>query len=311
APSGESMLFDAGWPASPARPASTDRIVEVAKAAGLKRIDNVVISHFDTDHIGDVPQLASKFPVGRIYDHGDAQANNPQAKQRFAAYSELREKYEHRALKAGDKIPVKGLDIEVLSSGGKFISAPLKNAGAGAKNPLCDTTKQADIRATDFEDDQSLGLLIRFGKFRMLDLADLEAHYSRDLVCPANLIGTVDLYNVNVHGQFKGIAPELAGAIAAPVMIQANGARKGADAQTWPVLRATPGLKDVWQLHLSVSAGNGANPPEDLIANLEPPAGSAVPDTFKWLQISAASDGTFTVTNTRNGFSRKYKRQDK
>jgi hypothetical protein len=36
----------------------------------------------------------------------------------------------------------------------------------------------------DVEDDQSLGLLFKFGKFRMLDLADLEAHLSYKLVCP-------------------------------------------------------------------------------------------------------------------------------
>jgi beta-lactamase superfamily II metal-dependent hydrolase len=310
-PSGESMLFDAGWPASPTRTASTDRIVEVAKAAGLKKIDNLVISHFDVDHIGDVPLLASKFPVGHVYDHGDALAGNAQANQRFAAYKELREKQGHTALKPGEKIPLKGLDVQVLSSGGKFVTTPVKNTGAGAANPLCAATKQADIRATDFEDDQSLGLLISYGKFRMLDLADLEAHSSRDLVCPANLIGKIDLYNVNVHGQFKGIAPELAGAIQAPVMIQANGSRKGADAQTWPVLRTTPGLKDIWQLHFSLNAGKDANPPEDLIANLESPAGSTAADTFKWLRISAARDGTFTITNTRNGFSRTYSRQAK
>src|SRR5260370_13488855 len=141
---------------------------------------------------------------------------------------------------------------------------------------------------SDGGDKQSIGLLITSGKFRMLDLADLEAHHSHDLVCPDNLIGTVDVYNVNVHGQFKGIAPELVGALQAPVIIQANGARKGADAQTWPVLEAAPEgrgkTKDIWQLHYSLNAGKDANPPEDFIANLEPPNG------FKWIRIS-------TVTN--------------
>ena len=120
----------------------------------------------------------------------------------------------------------------------------------------------------------------------------------------SNAIGTVDVYNVNVHGQFKGIAPELIGALRAPVMIQANGPRKGADAATWPVLKATPGLRDIWQLHFSLNAGTGANPPVDFIANLEPSAPPA--DAFKWLKISAQKNGTFTVTNTRNGFSKRY-----
>src|SRR5450631_4170942 len=69
-PSGESMLFDAGWPQLPNHEASVDRIVAAVKAASLKQIDFLVISHFDTDHLGDVPQLASKIPVRHIYDHG-------------------------------------------------------------------------------------------------------------------------------------------------------------------------------------------------------------------------------------------------
>ena len=72
-PSGESMLFDAGWPQSANREASVDRIVETVKAAGLKQIDYLVISHFDVDHLGDVPQLVSKIPVRHIYDHGEFQ----------------------------------------------------------------------------------------------------------------------------------------------------------------------------------------------------------------------------------------------
>jgi competence protein ComEC len=301
-PSGQSMLFDVGWPASNNRVASTERIVEAVQAAGLKRIDFLVISHFDVDHLGDVPQLVAKIPVGRIFDHGDYQTSNPQAIQRFASYAALREKIGHTILNVGDKVPIKGVDVQVLSAGGQLIAKPL--AGAGQRNALCDNYKQQDALANDVEDNQSIGLLITLGKFRMLDLADLEAHHDHDLVCPENLIGTVDVYNVNVHGQFKGIAPELVGALHAPVIIQANGARKGADAQTWPVLDAAPGrrgkTKDIWQLHYSLNAGKDANPPDDFIANLEPS------DGFKWIRISMAKNGTFTVTNTRNGFSKRY-----
>lgn len=289
-PTGESMLFDVGWPASNTRVASTDRIVEVVRAAGLKRIDHLVISHYDVDHVGDVAKLLAAFPVGYVYDHGDAPTN-----PRFAAYSEARNKLPHTALKVGDRLPLKGVGVEVLTSAGEW-----KKTGKGGRNAACDTIHPAEPRATDFEDDQSLGLLITLGKFRMLDLADLEAHNSHALVCPNNLIGRVSLYNVNVHGQFKGIAPELLAAIQAPVMIQANGARKGADAQTWPILKAAPGVRDIWQVHTSLNAGPGANPPEDFIANLEPT------DGFKWLHIAAEKSGAFTVTNSRNGFQRRY-----
>jgi competence protein ComEC len=297
-PSGESMLFDAGWPTAGNREASTERIVAALKGAGLKQLDYLVISHFDMDHLGDVPALAARFPIKRIMDHG--QANAPSTdRTRFKAYDELRQKIGHTVLKPGDKVPLKGVDIEVVTSAGQLLSHPLK--GAGAANPLCATNPQAAAIGRDVEDDQSIGLLFTFGRFRMLDLADLEAHLSHELVCPVNLIGTVDVYHVNVHGQFKGMAAELAGAIRPTVAIMGNGARKGADPQTWPILRATAGLEDIWQVHYSAAGTQDTNPPPDFIANLEQPV-----DQYAMIRLTVQPDGTYTVTNTRNGFTRTY-----
>jgi competence protein ComEC len=293
-PSGESMLFDAGWPDSPNRASSVDRIVETAKAAGVKRIDHLVISHFDVDHLGDVPQLVSKIAVGHIYDHGDYQGSGPSP--RFREYDAVRRKIGHTVLKPGDRAPLKGVDVLVVASAGKFI------ANRGKPNPLCAANPQAAAIERDVEDNLSIGLLFTFGKFRMLDLADLEAHHSHDLVCPDNPIGTVDVYHVNVHGQFKGIAPELIGAVHPRVAILGNGARKGADPPSWPILRATPGLEDIWQDHYSAAGTRETNPPDDFIANLEGPA-----DAGNAIKVSAEKNGAFTVTNTRNGFSRNYK----
>jgi beta-lactamase superfamily II metal-dependent hydrolase len=309
-PSGESLLIDVGWPALNARPASTDRILEAVKAAGLSRIDHLLISHFDIDHIGDVPALEARFPIGHIYDHGDIQFSTTitdekytrgldSQRERFRAYDAVRRKVGHTVVKPGDKIPLKGVDVEVVAAAGKFIRKPLK--GAGAPNPLCSTNPQQAVIERDVEDNLSVGLLVTLGKFRMLDLADLEAHHSRELVCPNNLLGAVDVYQVNVHGQFKGIAPELIGAVRPRVAIMGNGAMKGADPQTWPILRATPGLEDIWQVHYSANGTRDTNPPDDFIANL----GQA--DEYKSIKLSAESNGTFTVTNTRNGFSKTYK----
>ncbi|MDR3698440.1 MAG: MBL fold metallo-hydrolase [Candidatus Sulfopaludibacter sp.] len=297
-PSGESMLFDAGWPGSGNREASNERIVAALRGAGLKQLDYLVISHFDIDHLGDVPALAARFPIRHIMDHGPAQSPSTD-RGRFNAYDELRKKIGHTVLKPGDKIPLKGVDIEVVTSAGRLLSKPLK--GGGAANPLCATNPQAAAVARDVEDDQSIGVLFTFGKFRMLDLADLEAHLSHELVCPVNLVGTVDVYHVNVHGQFKGMAAELAGAIRPTVAIVGNGARKGADPQTWPILRATAGLEDIWQVHYSAAGTQDTNPPPDFIANLEQPA-----DQFNMIRLTVQSNGTYTVTNTRNGFTRTY-----
>ena len=298
APSGQSLLFDAGWPASGSREASTARIVDALKGAGLKQLDYLVISHFDMDHLGDVPALAARFPIRRILDHGDALAPSTD-RARFQAYDELRRKIGHGVLKPGDKIPLAGVNIEVVTSAGQLLSKPLP--GAGAANPLCATHPQAAAIDRDVEDDQSIGLLFTFGKFRMLDLADLEAHPSHDLVCPVNRVGTVDVYHVNVHGQFKGIAPELIGALHPTVAILGNGARKGADPPSWPILRATPGLADIWQVHYSAAGTRDTNPPPDYIANLEQPV-----DEFHMIKLTVQPGGSYAVTNTRNGFTRTY-----
>ncbi|MDA0205026.1 MAG: MBL fold metallo-hydrolase [Acidobacteria bacterium] len=300
-PSGESMLVDAGWPEFRQRTVSTGRIVEAAKAAGLTKIDYLLISHYDIDHIGDVPALANAFPIGHILDHGDMHPSMGERNQQiFRAYAAVREKIGHTTLKPGDKLPIKGIDVTVLTSAGEHIHAPIN--GGGTANPLCAQYPQIPVRATDYEDDYSVGLLYKWGDFTMVDLADLEAHHTRGLVCPANLIGAVDVYHVNVHGQFKGIAPEFVNAIQAPVMILGNGARKGADAETWLVLSSAPGLIDIWQVHESLNAGEGKNPPAKFLGNIEPY------DGFNWIKLSVHADGTFTVSNPRNHFSKTYRR---
>lgn len=302
-PSGQSMLLDAGWPAAGNREASTDRLVAALKGAGLQKLDYLVISHFDVDHLGDIPALAARFPIGHIMDHGQIQfpagaaTNSP----RFNNYVELRQKIGHTILKPGHKVPLKGVDIEVVTSSGKLLDKWSKDAGA--PNPLCTDYPQPPAIARDIEDDQSIGLLVKFGKFRMLDLADLEAHLSYELVCPVNRIGTVDVYHVNVHGQFKGMTAALTGAIRPTVALMGNGARKGGDPLTWPILRATPGLEDIWQVHYSAQPSkDNINPPADFIANLD----QAI-DEFAMIKLSVQSDGTYSVTNTRNGFTKTYR----
>src|SRR3954468_18392853 len=127
-PSGESMLVDAGWPAAANREASTDRIVDAVSKAGLKQIDYLVLSHFDTDHLGDVPALANRLPVKHIVDHGAMQGPSP--RDRFNEYAAWRKSLDHIVVKPGDRIPLKGVNIEVVAAGGTQLRSPLRGAGA-------------------------------------------------------------------------------------------------------------------------------------------------------------------------------------
>jgi competence protein ComEC len=296
-PSGESMLFDAGWPGFNGR--DVDRILQATEAAGLKRIEYLVISHYDIDHLGDVPLLVSKIPVAHFVDHGPLETTRPDFAPRYNPYAAVRDKGAYMAVKPGDRIPIKGLDVLVVTAATNLLDKPLP--GGGAPNPLCDSTPGKPERTTDLEDNMSVGLLFTLGKFRMLDLADLEWFYDRKLMCPANPIGTVDVYQVSIHGQDKGVSPALAQALHARVAIMANGPRKGGDPATWPTLRQAPGIEDIWQIHYSLNGTAKTNPPADFIAN---------PDAqceAKWIKLSARPDGSFTVTNRRNGFSKTYK----
>jgi len=296
APSGESMLIDVGWPGYNGR--DTDRIVAALKAAGLKQVDYLVITHYDIDHLGDVPLLLSKFPVKHIVDHGPMEASGKTPSDRYQAYAALRDRMDHITVKPGDQIPIKGVHVLVVTAARQRIEKPLK--GAGAPNPICATTPAKPEIPSDVEDNMSIGLLVTQGKFRMLDLADLESAYDYRLMCPANPIGSVDVYQVSIHGQDKGVSPVLAQALGARVAIMGNGARKGGAPQTWETLRGASGLEDIWQVHYSIAGGKEHNPPDDYIANL------AEFDEAHWIKLSARSDGTFSVTNGRNGFTKTY-----
>ncbi len=294
---GESVLYDLGWPGYNGRDA--DRIVTAAKAAGLTKIDYLVVSHYDLDHMGDVPLLVSKFPVKHIVDHGPLTTKGKGVDERYAKYAEVLKTVKHTTALPGHKAPLKGMAMTVITSAGAWIDKPL--AGAGQPNPLCATTQNKPNRADDAEDNMSIGLLFSYGKFRMLDLADFEWDYDHKLMCPNNPIGKVDVYQVSIHGQDKGVSPVLAQALGARVALMGNGPKKGGAPASWETLKAAPGMEDIWQIHYSLNGDKAHNPPENFIANLE-----GVSDQAHWIKLSAKSDGSFTVTNSRNGFTKAY-----
>jgi beta-lactamase superfamily II metal-dependent hydrolase len=302
-PSGQSMLIDTGGGRE------VDRIVEACKAAGVKKIDYMVVSHYDGDHVGGVPALAARMPMVTFVDHGaNVQLSNPGYVKNVDAYLALAAKGKHLVVKAGDRIPIKGFDAFVAMAAGKAITEPLK--GAGQPNPLCDTTPRktwgpnargiVDNQDTN-ENSHAIVLLVTYGKFRMLDPADLTWNMDREMFCPINRIGTVDLYMTANHGMDVANSPVMVHALRPRVVIADNGPRKGASAAVFQTVESSPGLEDYWQEHYLIAGGDKANVAPDYIANIEgSPDGKAI-------KISAQADGTFTVTNTRNNFSKTYK----
>lgn len=296
-PSGQSMVVDTGWAGFDNRDA--DRIAAAAKLAGVKQIDYLVITHFHADHVGGVPQLAAKLPIKHYVDHGVNRESGAAPEALYSAYRKSWSSGQHITVKPGDKIPVKGLDVQVLSADGERIKTPLK--GAGKPNPACG--KDAPKPEDKTENARSTGTLISFGKFRLIDLGDLTWNKEMELVCPNNLVGTVDVYLTTHHGMDASGPATIVHALHPRVAIVNNGATKGGTAPAWQAVHSSPGIQDIWQVHYAVNAGKENNAAEQFIANPD-----QANDQGKWIKLSAEANGNFTVTNSRNDFSKSYKR---
>jgi len=296
-PSGESLLVDTGWPDFNGRDA--DRIVAAAKHAGLTKIDYLLITHYHMDHVGGIPQLAARMPIGTFIDHGPSVEHGEDADELVAAYTHAREEGHHLLARPGEKIPIRGLDVEILTAAGDEISSPLP--GAGAPNPECASVKLRD--ADPSENAQSVGTLITFGRFRMIDLGDLTWNKEYELVCPNNKIGTVEVYLSTHHGLNQSNGPEIVHALQPRVAIMNNGATKGGSVEAWQAMHSSPGIEDIWQLHYAVAGGDANNAPQRFIAN---PKGNPQRDRGYWIELSARSNGAFSVTNSRTGETKAY-----
>ncbi len=291
------MLVDTGYAGNAGRDA--DRILAAAKAAGVSRIDNLVITHYHGDHAGGVPQLAAKIPIGRFLDHGDSfEKSNQKTAAVFEPYAAVRAKYPHTVLKPGDRVPVAGLQVQVVASAGDAIAKPLP--GAGQPNPLC-ASYQA-LAVDPGENAHSLALLITFGDLRIADFGDLYWNQEHELVCPVNKVGTVDLYMTTHHGTKTSGSPQIVHALHPRAAIMNNGQDKGGSAEALRTLHTSPGMPDVWQLHYSEAGGREQNAGEAFVANRENE------DAGNRIEVSAQRNGTFTVRNSRNGFEKTYRK---
>lgn len=306
-PSGQSLLVDTGWVG--ARDAG--RIVAVAKQAGVTQIDYLVLTHYHGDHAGGVVDLAARIPIKTFIDHGPSMEETRNVPQNYAAYLPVRGKGQHILAKPGDRLPIKGVDFQVVSSAAETITKPLP--GAGAPNPLCAEFQPKDEAKDPLiggENKQSVGMVISLGKFRMVDFGDLTWNKEHDLACPNNLIGRIDLYLVSHHGQDISSLPMLVHAMHPRVAVMNNGAKKGGAIATFETLKSSPGLQDLWQLHYAMDAGDH-NAPKEFIANLGvggTGTATGVPDegTVYAIHVVARPDGSFTVTNMRNGLHKDY-----
>jgi competence protein ComEC len=322
-PEGKTLLIDTGWPPGMGnwprmaeQPAgsttsSADRIAAAAKTLGITHIDYLLMTHYHVDHAGGLDALLEKLPVDTFVDHGPNSevppANappNPRA-SRFAAFSSAAlykkwvaayQGHKHISATVGQDLNIGSLHIKFVASNAEVLSEPLP--GAGQPNPLCAGVPQLD-RLGGVENVHSLGMLMTFGKTRILDLGDNSWNNELKLLCPVNKIGKVDLYFVTQHGMDLSSSPPTA-AFDPIVALMQNGPMKGGDAPVIKTVDTYPDLQGFWRLHYSVRYPD-LNPDPNYIVNLNQPQDMAFP-----LNVDVSPAGKITVTNPRNDFSKTY-----
>jgi beta-lactamase superfamily II metal-dependent hydrolase len=295
-PAGESLLVDTGW----RRPDQRDpkRIQAVASAAGVKKIDYLMISHFHADHHGGLLDLAELMPIGKFVDHGDRVETRPGPDaETFERYLKL-SAGRRLSLKPGDKIPLKGVGVTVVASHGERLAKPINGGGPNAA--LC---KDAALKKPDpGENAHSIGFLLSSGRFQFLDLGDLSWNKEHEMACPVNLVGKVDLYQVTHHGMDMSGAPQHVWAIQPQVAVMNNGHKKGGTPGFYEVLKKSPGIEDIWQVHMALNSDKDHNTAEPQVANLEPE------DQCQghYIKAEVEKNGRYTISNSRNGFKKSY-----
>jgi len=293
-PSGESLLIDAGWPGNEGRDA--DRILAAAHQAGLKQIDYVMITHYHRDHVGGVPQLVDGIKVGTFVDHGPNLEDSQVTRTDYAAYEKAIAGHPRVTVKPGWALPIKGIEVRVLTAAGEHITDLL--LGAGEANSYCKSQAAAPEDPT--ENARAVGILIKYDKLRFLDLGDLTKKKELELACPNNLLGTVDLFLVTHHGSDPSNPKALVWSLHPRVGVIDNGARKGASPAAWQIVHDAPGVEDLWQLHYAAESDRAHNVDPDRIANVKENCEG------KYFKVTADPDGSFTLNNARTGNQKIY-----
>ena len=266
-PAGESVLIDAGNPGG----RDARRIQRVAtEAAGLRRIDHLVVTHFHRDHFGGVAELARLLPVGTLHERDLARApEQERAQPELADYGAAAASRRAR-ISPGDRLPLEQrrgappVRLEVLGGDGQF---PKRGARANS-GPCAESTPKGPDES---DNRNSLVVRLSFGAFSFFDGGDLTWEAEARLACPEDGTGgPVDVAQVDHHGLDTSNNPVLLRSLRPAVVVVNNGPRKGNEPGTFATLKDLPGLRAVYQLHRNlrspesnVEAARIANEDED------------------------------------------------
>ncbi len=305
-PAGESVLIDSGNPGT----RDAGRIHRTAVAAGLKRIDYYITTHFHLDHFGGAAAVAALMPIGQVYDRG-IPGHDPDHNPSDAMWIMTSRPYRdfpatgRNLVTAGLVMPLRQaggsapLRLRCVASGGRFVDPA---AGVGP-NPLAGENSAKTLPSTD--NDLSSAWVLDFGPFRFWDGGDLTWNMEGQVVTPANRIGQVDVYQVDHHGLDLSNNPILIHSLAPTVSVMNNGIKKGTAKSTIQGLRSSPGIVAMYQVHKNLRPEDPEDNTEDAyIANM-----GSDPNKCDGNGIKMSVDPTgvsYTISIPATGFSRTY-----
>lgn len=296
-PTGESVLVDTGNPGR----RDAQRIFDVAaRVAGLKQIDHLVTTHYHGDHFGGAATLAVLMPIKNVYDNGEFEGGRERPDKGYLEFPAEK----RQVINPGEQIKLRALEgpqapqlsLKCLGARQQFI----KPIGDQPANPLCAECKQKDRDISD--NANSIVLLLSFGSFKLFDGGDLTWNMEEKLICPANLVGEVDVYQVTHHGLDTSNNPVLIKSLAPRVAVMNNGVTKGCQPDTFQTLKGCSSIQAIYQGHKNLRPdGAQNNAPDEYIANLEKECEG------NYIKLSVDPAGrTYTVSIPAKGHERSY-----
>lgn len=163
------MLIDAGQ-----YKAARDTIFALLKKQNIRHLDYFVASHYDADHIGQAEYILDSIPARVVYDRGEEGAPNTQAYQQYVAAAGTR----RQTIQFGQSFRLGSSVVYCVAVDGRW-------------------SKSGKLTQNDDENNRSVGLLIKSGRFWMLSAGDISSPTEDSIALRA---GDINILKVGHHG---------------------------------------------------------------------------------------------------------------